>query len=307
MSWWASWRFFLREALINCRRAGMIGVATVSTIAVSLLMTGGFMLASQTVESFIARLQVEALVTAFLAPGTGPEAAQEVRARVLLFDEVAEVELIPPSQALRELFLDPNDHRLLQESLGSQSNPLPYTLRLRLKRASDLQQLLARLRNISLVEDVAYGKEALQEFQGFSELLFSGSVLMVILLGSGSLFIVANTVRLTLLMRREEIEIMRLVGATNWFIRWPFILEGLIHGLAGALIAIVLLLIGHRFVVARLAILIPFFKLHLQSIPIAKLAVKMAMLGLVLGMAGSLISLRDLRSFSRHVQPQDAT
>lgn len=303
MSLWTSLRFFIHEALINCRRAGMMGLATVSTIAVSLLMTGGFMLATQTVESFIARLQTEALITGFLSAATTPEVAAEIRTKVAALDEVAEVVLVPPGQALDELFLDPSDKQLLTAGLGSEKNPLPYTVRIKLKRATDLQSLLTKLRAISFIDDVAYGKEALQEFRGFSDLLWNGSLLMVILLGTGSLFIVANTVRLTLMMRREEIEIMRLVGATHWFIRWPFIIEGLIHGVVGAVIANVLLFIGHKFIVARLAILIPFFRLQLEAAPLFKLMAKLGMLGIVLGVAGSLLTLRDLRAFSRHAAP----
>ena len=127
------------------------------------------------------------------------------------------------------------------------------------------------------------------------------SIIIVILLGLSSMFIVYNTVRLTFFMRREEIIIMKLVGATDWFVRGPFIVEGLIEGLLGSVIATVLLLSGYKLVMAKLSQLIPFFSTGLTIEQLFKLTVKLFMMGLILGVVGSLLSLRDIKRFSKAI------
>ncbi|NLI78839.1 MAG: ABC transporter permease [Candidatus Riflebacteria bacterium] len=293
--------FFCSEALTNLRRAGVMTFVTVSTIAVALLLMGTFLLATMNMEFFLDRLQEEAMVTAFLVPGTASDRVSALKLQVTGFEEVSDVTVVTPEAAARELFTDPADQNLLQIGLGEGNNPLPYTIRMKVRSAADLPGLLAKLKAMPQVESVGYGEEAFRQFQGLSQLLWIGSVLVIILLGLSSLFIVYNTVRLTLFMRREEVVIMKLVGATNWFIRWPFIIEGFIHGLLGAALALVLLLFGAPFIMARLAALVPFFTFDLAAAHLFKLSIKLCLMGIVLGISGSLLSLRDLNAFGREM------
>jgi len=291
--------FFISEAVTNLRRAGLMTFVTVSTISVALLLMGTFLLATMNMEFLLDRLQEEALVTAFLVPGAAIDKVNALKLQITGFDEVTRVDVVTPEAAGRELFSNSDDRNLLQIGLAEGENPLPYTIRMKVRSSHDLQPLLARLRSFPLVESVGYGEEAFRQFQGLSQLLWIGSILVIVLLGLSSLFIVYNTVRLTLFMRREEILIMKLVGATNWFIRSPFLIEGLIQGVLGAAIAMILLVFGSQFIMARLAVLIPFFKFELGAGHMVKLSVKLLMKGIVLGISGSLLSLRDLNVFGR--------
>jgi cell division transport system permease protein len=294
--------FFISEAGTNIRRAGLMTVITVTTIGIALLMMGAFLLATMNVESFLNRLQAEAMVTAFLAPGTPEVAARNLKLKITAFDEAAQITMVTPDEAARELFMNPEDQKLLEVGMGDRGNPLPTTFRIKVRSSHDLDSLLRKLKAFAEIESVSYGEEVFRQFQGLSELLWIGSLLIILLLGAASLFIVFNTVRLTLFMRREEIIIMRLVGATNWFIRFPFIIEGLIHGILGAILALAVLLIGYRFILVRLAVLTPFFPFDVGAGQLLKLSTKLFLMGIVLGVTGSLLSLRDLRSFSRRDQ-----
>jgi cell division transport system permease protein len=100
-------------------------------------------------------------------------------------------------------------------------------------------------------------------------------------------------------MRREEIIIMKLVGATNWFVRGPFIIEGFIQGAIGSLIAILFLFATYQFILAKLALLTPFFVNNISFDQFFKLAAKLFMMGMILGVSGSLLSLRNISGFSK--------
>ena len=100
-------------------------------------------------------------------------------------------------------------------------------------------------------------------------------------------------------MRREEVVIMKLVGATNWFVRGPFIVEGFMEGVFASTLAIFILALSYNFIIAKFGELIPFFTPDVSPDQLVKLAIKLFMMGVVLGISGSLISLRDINKFSR--------
>ena len=292
-------KFFLIEALTNLRRSGVMAFITISTICIALVLMGTFLLVTMNMEGFLAQMQSEALVTAYLKKTADIDAANTLSLRLTSFDEVEKIQVVSPEDAARELFSDPNEQRLLQIGITADENPLPTTLRIKVKNGSDLNSLLEKLKNEPLIDTFSYGEELYRQFDGLSRLLWSASLVVIILLGLASLFIVYNTVRLTLFMRREEIIIMKLVGATNWFVRGPFVVEGLIQGVFASSIAILLLFLSYNFVLTKLAELIPFFTPDISIDQLFKLAVKLFMMGVVLGVSGSLISLRDINKFSR--------
>ena len=243
-------------------------------------------------------MQSEAFVTAYLKKDTDLDAANTLKLRFEAIDEVEKIMLVTPEEAAKELFNDSNEQQLLQIGITNDENPLPTTLRIKIKTGNSLNPLLEKLKNEPLIDTFSYGEELFKQFEGLSSLLWIVSLVIVILLGLASLFIVYNTVRLTLFMRREEIIIMKLVGATNWFVRGPFIVEGFIEGIFASTIAVFLLFLSYNFILTKFAELIPFFTPDVNIDQLVKLAIKLFMMGVVLGVSGSLISLRDISKFS---------
>ena len=190
----SSLQFFFSEATTNFRRAGFMTIISVSTIAVALIMMGTLLLATLNVEAFLGKLQAEAMINAFLAPGTSFELANNLKLQVASMDEVSDVVVIAPDIAAKELFMNPEDQKLLEIGISSGANPLPFTLRVRLRTTGDLDPVVRKLKSFSWVENVGYGEEAFRQFQGLSELLWIGSLIIILLMGLSSLFIVANTV-----------------------------------------------------------------------------------------------------------------
>lgn len=297
----ANLSFFFSEAAVNLRRAGVTAFVTLSTIAVSLVLMGAFLLATMNLESFLQQMQAEALVTVYLKSETRITDAKALRLRLSEAEEIENIELVTPEQAAKELFAGDNDRELIQIGITPESNPLPTTLRLKIKPGIQLKPLLTRIKYETEVDSISYGEDLFKQFQGLSELLWTASLVIVIFLGLASMFIVYNTVRLTFFMRREEIVIMKLVGATNWFIRGPFIVEGFIQGTIGALLAIICLFASYKFVLAKLALFTPFFATDIGIEQFIKLAAKLMMMGTILGVCGSLLSLRDISRFSKAV------
>ncbi len=295
----ANLKFFIVEALTNLCRSGVMSFITISTISIALLMMGTFLLATMNCEVFLDQMQAEAFVTAYLKPTADFDSAEALKLRITSFDEVEKVQLVTPEEAAKELFSNPSDQQLLQIGITQDENPLPITIRIKIKTGEDLKLLLEKLKNEALIDTFSYGEELFKQFEGLSKLLWLSSLVVVILLGLASLFIVYNTVRLTLFMRREEIIIMKLVGATNWFIRGPFIVEGFLQGLFASTIAVLFLFPTYNFVLAKLVELIPFFSADVGIDQLVKLAAKLFMMGIVLGISGSLISLRDIGKFSK--------
>lgn len=293
--------FFLSEAAVNLRRAGITAFITLSTIAVSLILMGAFLLATMNLESFLQQMQAEALVTAYLKENIGFSDAKALRLRLTSIDEIENIDLITPEQAAKDLFSSADDQQLLQIGITSESNPLPTTLRIKVKPGASLSSLLGKLKLEPEIDNISYGEDLFRQFQGISDLLWTASLIIVIFLGLASLFIVYNTVRLTFFMRREEIVIMKLVGATNWFVRGPFIVEGFIQGTIGAMLAILVLFASYKFILAKLALFTPFFATDIGIDQFIKLAAKLFMMGMILGVSGSLLSLRDISRFSKSI------
>lgn len=295
----ANFSFFMSEATTNLKRSAMMAFITVSTIGIALIMMGAFLLATMNMESFLEQMRSEALVTAYLHKNVSITDAKTLSLRLTSLDEIENIDVVTPEQAARELFSNPDDQQLLQIGITKESNPLPTTLRIKLKSGSQLQSVLTKVKSEPMIDNFSYGEDLFQQFQGLSHLLWLSSLIIVVMLGMASLFIVYNTVRLTLFMRREEIVIMKLVGATNWFVRGPFIVEGFIQGLIGSVLAIVILFSSYRFVLAKLSELIPFFSADIGLEQLFKLAAKLLMMGIVLGISGSLLSLRNISKFSK--------
>jgi cell division transport system permease protein len=173
------------------------------------------------------------------------------------------------------------------------ANPLPDKIVVIPKRGEDVEELGRDLRRAALpgVEDVVWGGKIAHRVLVVARVLFAVFLTAFVLLLVASTLLIANTIRLSLFARRREIEVMKLVGATNWFIRGPFMLEGLLCGVVGAATAIVLLVIGKSVVLPSV---IPhlYAGSDVHALPFALNAIALVGAGLVLGAAGSGLTLR---------------
>jgi cell division transport system permease protein len=240
--------YLTRESLRSFHQ--MKGIAIVSTLimGVALLMLTLFTLLTVNLQAVARVFQSEIEIVAFLRDGHDMETVQDLQRRLLEHPGVESVSYMSKEEALEEFKAQLGSDVDLIEVL--EENPLPASLRLRLQedaRTSEKLELLAAwIREMEGVEEVRYGDLWVQRLERYVQVFLLLDLIVGVIVAISALFVISNTVRLTVLARSRTIEIMRLVGATDWFIRTPFVVEGALQGaLAGGIAMIVLWAVHH--------------------------------------------------------------
>jgi cell division transport system permease protein len=286
-------RLLTREALLSFRRAPLLSALSITTIAFSLFTLGLFGLVAINLREALRGLEERVEIVAFVLRGTPAETITLATDDIAAFPEVQDVVYVSEEQALararRELVEFRDAYRDLQV------NPLPASIEVRLKTgyrdAAHVERVAERLRGFGFVNDVRFGREWVQKLDHLRNITGVVGLVIGLAFAAVAVVIIGVTIRLTLLQRAREISIMRLVGATNWFIRGPFLLEGALKGLLGGLLSLVLCYAGYLLFRDQsggtFAGLIFFHQLQMLGIVI---------FGVMLGLGGSLVSVgRHLR------------
>lgn len=241
-------RYIVEDALTNLRRSGWGGVASVATIAVSFVIVGIFLIITGNLGALVADWKEQFQVTVFLEDTITGDQLALLRKRVQSERAVRSMTYTSKADALQQFKREMQGKESLLEGLGE--NPIPASLQLRVHEAYQtpeaLKQLTASLSRLEGVEDVMYGQEWVDRLSSVIQVLRLLGLSVGLALGLASLLIVSNTIRLAVYARAEEIEVMRLVGATRLHIRLPFVLEGVIQGTLGAVLALLLLFGAYR-------------------------------------------------------------
>ncbi len=285
--------YFLRKALGNIWINPFLSLVTLSTISISMLILGLFSLIYLNVQQSLHQMGGELQITAYLQETISPEQAEVLRSKVADWPEVEGITYISKKQALARFRSQLREYAGILE--GLKENPLPASLELTLMpqygRSGNIKELSTRLGRLPGVADVQYGRKWMAKLRVFVEVMKLVGITVGGLLLIATIFVISNTIKLTFYSRREELEIMRLVGATDFFIKAPFLIEGLLHGLGGALLAagglslLILFLFSHLDLPLRLAVMA-------GSLPTGQLVAGFLGLGLLLGVLGSMVSLR---------------
>ena len=293
---WERFQHLLSEMLINFRRGGWGVVASIGAFTVAFLVTGIFLLLTLNLSIAVAQWAEDFQVVVFLHDGNTPDKLTLLRKRLDKELAVREVTYVSKSQALADFRKQLRDQESLLE--GLKDNPLPASFQLRIHKkyqtADALRQLAASLKRVEGVEDVLYGQEWIERLTGIIQVMKILGIVIGGVLGVTSLFIVANTIRLAVYARAEEIEIMRLVGATRAYIQLPLILEGTLQGGAGAALALGILYALYRATLWQLGTSAPTIFSEPEMGQFLETGYQMIMVGVgaLLGGVGSLVAVR---------------
>jgi cell division transport system permease protein len=282
-------QYVRKETAINLKRNVFITVAAILVVVVSLYLVGSVLVASFALDRAITLQTRKVEVAVFLNKDVSADERSTIERDLLGMPEVASVQYESKQEAFesfKELFRDEPD---IVEATTPDS--LPESFRVKLKDPNQFEVVKDRLDGRPGIEKIRDEREFLRrllDFVGDVRLLGLG---VVLLLGLAAFVLIATTIRMAIFARRREIAIMKLVGATNWFIRIPFMLEGVIQGMAGSILALGLLLATRPFYIGALDSL-AFLNLTVSYGEIAQHAAFILPLGIVIGALGSLLGLR---------------
>ena len=231
-----------REALLSFRRAPLLSLLSITTIAFSLFTVGLFGLVAINLRQALQGLEERVEIVAFVLRGTPPEAITLASQDIAAFPEVADVSYVSEDQALERARRELVEFRDAYRDLAT--NPLPGSLEVRLKPgfrdAAHAASVAERLKGFKFVDDVRYGRDWVQRLDHLRNVTGIVGFMIGLAFAGVAVVIIGVTIRLTILQRAREIGIMRLVGATDWFIRGPFLLEGALKGALGGAAALLL-------------------------------------------------------------------
>jgi cell division transport system permease protein len=250
------------HALINLVRAGWGGLASIATIGVSFVIIGIFLLLILHFNALVAEWKEQFQVSVFLDDKITPTQLEILGKRIQNEAAVKAIAFTTKEEALVTFRRELRGQESLLEGLGD--NPLPASFQLKIREGYQspdaLRRLSAFLSRLEGVEDVQYGQDWIERISNAARIMKLLGIMIGSVLTLGSAMIVSNTIRLAVYARAAEIEIMRLVGATKAYVRAPFVLEGMLQGSLGALLALGLLFAAYRFVAPTFNLVSPIFQ-----------------------------------------------
>lgn len=283
--------YFMKETFNSIKRNQLMSIASVSTVALSLLVLGMFLLMVLNANNLARYLENQVQVTVYMQEGVSNANLQAAHKTLEEMPGVVKVTDVTKAQALERFKQRLGDQQRLLDAIG-EDNPFPYSYDVQVDKPERIAELVPDIEKIEGVETAKFGREVVEHLFQLTKILRIGGLFLVVLLAVATLFIISNTIRITVFARRREVSIMKYVGATNWFIRWPFLLEGMFMGFAGAVIASACLVQIYLMLQSRIYATLAFFPL-LPSWPfLGYLSVFLIGVGTFIGAAGSSISLR---------------
>jgi len=286
-------RYFMKEAGRNVFSNGWMSIASMFTVVASLLVFGIFMVLTLNVNHMVTKQEKDYEITLTVDENCTPEETEQLGKTLAEVPNVSEVIFESKDvrmEYLREKF---GEEAALLDAYQGEENPLRDWYKIRCVDLNQSEETVEKIKEIGGVARVISNGETINKLTTVSSYISQASIWIMLALTIISVFIIANTIKLAVFSRRKEINIMKYVGATDWFIRWPFIIEGMIIGLLGAIVSGMLIALSYEGIIGVFTTLKIAF---MDFIPLKDIMVYISSLflfmGIVLGALGSLIAVR---------------
>ncbi len=216
------------ETFNDIRRTGWVNIVIITTMAAILMIFGACFRTAISISSFSKELGNALEISVYLKNSTD---AREVKSEISQFEHVENITIIPKDESWIKL--------KNEMSLPNIDNPLPDTLHVKVDNPENLQTVFDNIKQINSVEDMSYAKDLAAKIELVNHVVKTITLVVIVIMGLLTVTIINNTIQLVIQSRKDEIEIMRLMGVSNWYIRFPFIMQGAFYGLTGSLLALI--------------------------------------------------------------------
>lgn len=231
------WRT-IKEAYSGVVSSGLSNLMVISILAVALALLGGVLQLNSTIKQISQNLASQLEFSVYLKDVADPD---EMAKQISKFKLVEKVEIVPKKVAW-DMF------QTKFQFSNETGNPLPNTLHVNIKSPEDLDEVVEKVKQLSGIEQISYAPDLFNGLERIRSILFSFGVFITLILTIGTITIVSNTIQLVIKSRALEIEILRLMGVDDWYIRGPFIFHGMFYGFVSSFVAVIPLLIFQKFI-----------------------------------------------------------
>lgn len=232
--------YFVREVCISIKRNNWMSFASISTVAVSLFVLGMFLIIVLNMNRMASMLESQVQINVYLDDKLKGSEIDDLEEDLKKMQGIESVRYVSREDAIVRLRERLGDQKYLLDALDDK-NPLPNAFEVTVKQPTMVETAAKAIEKFGGVESVKYGQDVVEHLFDMTRLVRIFGFTLMLLLAGATLFIISNTIRLTVFARRKEIAIMKYVGATDWFIRWPFLLEGVVLGFFGGVLAAIAL------------------------------------------------------------------
>lgn len=287
----SSLSYFWGETFRSLFRNRFMAIASVLTVTLSMFILGVFLSAVLNINHMASYLENQVEMTVYLKDGLTTDQVMGIGKYLKAQPGMKEIKFTNKDQAMEDFRERMGDQQGLLDAING--NPLPASYQMSFQTPEQLKTAAEVVAKYQGVETVQYGKDIIEQLYKVAQVIRLSGIVLIIFLAGAELFIISNTIRLTVFARRREIQIMKYVGASNGFIRWPFLFEGMVIGFLGSGFASLILWEGYKTVVSEMAaaglVFIPMIPLW-PFMGYTTLIILAA--GIVIGVMGSAISLR---------------
>ncbi|CUH94394.1 putative membrane protein [Propionispora sp. 2/2-37] len=283
--------YFIREAVTSMRRNGLMSFASISTVALSLLILGMFLVMVLNLNNMAQALESQVEISVYLQDDLSDLEIREIGTRITKMQGVNQVLFVSKSEAMERFKQRLGDQQGMLAALGD-TNPLPDAFEVKVDKPEQVKPVAQAVNELKGVENAKFGQEVVEHVFTLAKMIRIFGLILIVFLALAALFIISNTIRITVFARRREIGIMKYVGATDWFIRWPFLIEGMILGFGGALIAVLLLSQSYGALVSQVYQSLAFLPIIPKYPFITNISLFLLVVGTAIGALGSTISLK---------------
>ncbi len=280
------------DALRSLRRNKTITLASIITVSATLFIFGIFLIVAQTVNLGVESIESKVEIKAYLSDEITSAEEENIKKIVTSIEGVKEIVYESKEEAYEKFKERLGENNSILTGFSEKRNPLPNSYIISLDETGAALLVEEALINVRGVEDVGNERETVEKIISLSELIRTIGIVIFVILVLVSLFLISNTIKLTVYSRRREIGIMKFVGATNWFIRLPFIIEGMIMGLIGGILSVVVIYFTYQVVYADVTKSTFYAELVTPQFILANFSWQFGVTGLLIGALGSFIALK---------------